>query len=138
MPSTFKPEMLKNLSREALEDEVLRLHHLLQHAEAVGQPSTDSHPMSNGLIEGRDVLAELHVSQTALAGSRARQRAIFDSSGDFAMVISDPEGIITDWNNGATHVMGWTQEEMRGHSLRRFFIPEDRAKGRPEYEWSPL
>lgn len=60
----------------------------------------------------------------------ARQRAVFDSSIDFAMVVIDTQGIVTDWNMGATHVMGWTSDEMCGSSAEPFFTPEDREQGR--------
>lgn len=69
----------------------------------------------------------------ALEGE-ARQRAIFESAIDFAMIVTDPSGTITDWNPGATHVMGWTAEEMRGQGAERFFTPADRASGRVEQE----
>ncbi|UIY45687.1 PAS domain-containing hybrid sensor histidine kinase/response regulator [Methylobacterium radiotolerans] len=80
------------------------------------------------------MVAELQASRAALASSEARQRAIFESSIDFAMVVTDPAGIITDWNPGAVHVMGWTADEMRGQDASRFFTPEDRAADRLAYE----
>ena len=89
---------------------------------------------SADLDASRDLVAELRTSQAALASSEARQRAIFESASDFAMVIADPAGIITDWNPGAERVMGWTAAEMRGHDASRFFTPEDRAIGRVKEE----
>ncbi|XYD11785.1 PAS domain S-box protein [Methylobacterium sp. NMS12] len=70
----------------------------------------------------------------ALEASERRQRAIFDSALDFAIVVTDRAGIITDWNTGAEHIMGWTAEEMRGQDAVRFFTPEDRANGRVAHE----
>ena len=70
----------------------------------------------------------------ALETSERRQRAVFDSALDFAIVVTDRDGIITDWNRGAEHVMGWTIEEMRGQDADRFFTPDDRAIGRVAYE----
>ncbi|SFM31431.1 PAS domain S-box protein [Methylobacterium pseudosasicola] len=64
----------------------------------------------------------------------ARQNAVFDSALDFAMVVTDREGIITAWNSGAEHVMGWTADEMHGRDAARFFTPEDRTAGRVAYE----
>lgn len=61
---------------------------------------------------------------------KARQQAVFDSALDFAIVVTGRDGIVTDWNSGAEHVMGWTAEEMRGRDASRFFTPEDRAEGR--------
>ncbi|MDZ5603816.1 PAS domain-containing protein [Pseudomonas sp. RP23018S] len=60
----------------------------------------------------------------------ARQWAVFESAVDFAIVLTDHNGIVTDWNAGATHVMGWTAEEVCGEGAERFFTPEDRARGR--------
>ena len=64
----------------------------------------------------------------------ARQNAVFDSALDFAIVVTDPAGVITGWSSGAEHVMGWKAEEMRGQGASRFFTPEDRAVRRVEYE----
>ncbi len=82
----------------------------------------------------RAQVATLEGSRNALVASAARQRAIFDSSTDFAMVITDPNGIITDWNPGAEHVMGWAADEMIGDNAERFFMPEDVANGRVDHE----
>jgi PAS domain S-box-containing protein len=114
---------LKQLTREALEAEVLRLRLALADATATAQPDG-----------AQDMAAQLAASRTALARSEARQRAIFDGAVDFAMVVTDPSGNITDWNRGAVNVMGWTAEEIRGHSAACFFTPEDRAAGRVEQE----
>ncbi|WP_259643429.1 PAS domain-containing protein, partial [Pseudomonas syringae] len=53
---------------------------------------------------------------------------------DFAMILTDCKGIITDWNPGAEQVLGWTQDEMIGQSAERFFTPEDVANDRIEHE----
>ncbi|MBE7156924.1 MAG: PAS domain S-box protein [Rhodospirillales bacterium] len=89
---------------------------------------------ASDLAASQDLVAELQASRAALASSEARQRAIFESSIDFAMVVTNPDGIITDWNPGAVHVMGWTADDMRGQDASRFFTPEDRAAGRVAYE----
>jgi PAS domain S-box-containing protein len=64
----------------------------------------------------------------------ARQRAIFESAIDFAIVATDLEGMVSDWNPGAERVMGWSADEMRGRSAERFFTPEDRADGQLQNE----
>lgn len=68
------------------------------------------------------------------ATTQARHRAVFESAIDFAMVVTDPTGIITDWNSGARNVMGWTADDMVGHDANQFFTPEDRAAGQVEHE----
>lgn len=86
------------------------------------------------LTASQDLVAELRISQTALATSEARQRAIFDNAADIAMIVTDTGGIITDWNSGAENVLGWSAGEMRGQNAERFFTPEDRAIDRVGHE----
>ena len=76
----------------------------------------------------------LRAKVRSATGDTARQNAVFDSALDFAMVVTDRAGIITDWNTGAEHVMGWTADEMHGQDASRFFTPENRAAGRVAYE----
>ena len=66
--------------------------------------------------------------------SAVRNRQIFDSAIDYAIVATDLDGRITSWNEGATRVIGWTEDEMLGQDLGRFFTPEDRAADRPKVE----
>ena len=117
-------KILKHLTREALESEVMRLRQALE--TSAGQT----------LVNGaqHDIAAQLAASRAALAASEARQRAIFECAIDFAMVATDPRGNITEWNAGAVNVMGWSAEEILGQSAAIFFTPTDRASGRVEME----
>ncbi|MFC6050616.1 PAS domain-containing protein, partial [Methylobacterium hispanicum] len=63
-----------------------------------------------------------------------RRRAIFDSAHDYAIVVLDLEGRVTDWNEGATNILGWTAQEMCGKPADVFFTPEDREAGIAEQE----
>ena len=63
-----------------------------------------------------------------------RARAILEGSVDFAIVGTDPDGRIVEWNVGAEHCFGWSAEEMLGQAADRFFTPEDRAADRPGTE----
>jgi PAS domain S-box-containing protein len=47
---------------------------------------------------------------------------------DYAIFMTDPEGFVTNWNVGAQHILGYTEEEILGRNAARFFTPEDRAK----------
>ncbi len=69
-------------------------------------------------------------------GRLSRYAAIFESAVDFAIVATDRDGVITDWNTGAETIFGWSAEEMIGEAADRFFTPEDRAQGRVEHEMS--
>jgi PAS domain S-box-containing protein len=89
---------------------------------------------SKQLTASQEIIAELNTSRAALALSEARQRAILASALDFAIIVTDPAGCITDWSPGAERVLGWTAAEMLGQDAGRFFTPEDRASGRVQHE----
>jgi PAS domain S-box-containing protein len=98
----------------------------------VGLPGRDLSSLSR-----EDLEAEVRRLRTGARTSdleTARRNAVFDSALDFAIVVTDCQGIITAWNSGAEHVMGWTAEETRGQDCTRFFLPEDRAGGRVQHE----
>lgn len=68
------------------------------------------------------------------ADHKQRYSAIVESAVDFAIVATDLDGIVTEWNTGAQKVLGWTASEMCGQPFERFFTPEDRAGDRPAIE----
>jgi PAS domain S-box-containing protein len=53
---------------------------------------------------------------------------------DYAIFMTDADGIVTHWNVGAQHILGYREAEIIGHDASKFFTPEDRAKGVPEKE----
>ena len=63
-----------------------------------------------------------------------RRRAIFNSARDYAIIVMDLEGRVTDWNQGATNILGWDPKEMCGQPADVFFTPEDRAAAIPAKE----
>ncbi|OAH25870.1 hypothetical protein AX289_31150 [Methylorubrum populi] len=68
-------------------------------------------------------------AQAAVRAGEARYRAVFESIVDYAIVVMDLDGCVTDWNAGAEKILGWTAEEMRGRPADVFFTPEDRETG---------
>ncbi len=64
-----------------------------------------------------------------LVASETRYRAVFESAIDYAIVVTDLTGRVTNWNEGATRILGWTPAEMIGEPIALFFTPEDRADG---------
>ena len=89
---------------------------------------------ADGAVAGLFILTNEtteHVkSATALRESEARNRQILDSAIDYAIIATDLQGRVTRWNEGAHHVLGWSETEMLGETLDRFFTPEDVAAGR--------
>ena len=70
----------------------------------------------------------------AVTDTFKRYRAIFESAVDFAIVATDRDGLITDWNRGAEAIFGWSADEMLGQPADCFFTPEDRANERVHHE----
>lgn len=129
-------QTLNNLSREELETEVLRLRAALHDAGLAPPPAPSSNPCGDVLSTAPQIppAASMRTTPATLTTDAARQLAIFESAIEFAIVLTDPAGIITDWNSGAVHVMGWSAEEMQGRTTEPLFTQADRLAGRVEEE----
>ena len=53
---------------------------------------------------------------------------------DYAIFMTNPEGVVTNCNTGAEHMLGYTDEEIIGKDAAKLFTAEDKAKGVPEKE----
>ena len=72
---------------------------------------------------------KIRSAEVEQAGAR-RKQAILDSAVDFAIIATNRNGHVTDWNVGAERVLGWTADEMHGELVDRVFTSEDRAVDR--------
>ena len=63
-----------------------------------------------------------------------RLAALLDSLVAFAVIATDIDRRVTEWNTGAERMFGWQRGEMLGQSVDRIFIPEDLARGEPVTE----
>ena len=63
-----------------------------------------------------------------------RLRLVAESTHDFAIILLDEHGVITDWNTGAALIFGFTKHEVLGRNYELIFTPEDRSEGVPERE----
>lgn len=53
---------------------------------------------------------------------------------DYAIFMTDADGIVTHWNCGAQHILGYTEDEIIGQDAARLFTREDRRNLIPEKE----
>ena len=74
------------------------------------------------LCVGNDV-TERKRAEEALRDSETRLRAITDSARD-AILMMDPEGMITYWNPAAERILGYTREEADGQNLHGLLAPQ--------------
>lgn len=73
----------------------------------------------------------------AKPGSALRQRfleAVLESARDYAIIAMDLDGLVTMWNRGAEHILGWAEAEICGQPASVFFTLEDRQRGIPQAE----
>ncbi len=66
--------------------------------------------------------------------AETRNRQILDSATDYAIIATDLAGRITRWNEGASRIFGWSEQEMLGETIEHIFTPEDRASDCPRME----
>lgn len=77
---------------------------------------------------------ELSSERAHLRNAEDRFGLIVQGARDYAIFTIDPDGIITDWHNGAEAAFGWTREEALGQHFEMTFTPEDQSAGVPRAE----
>ncbi|MBK0057516.1 PAS domain-containing protein [Pseudomonas sp. S44] len=85
------------------------------------------------------VLTFIDISQSRAAEERLRQgeermRLVAESTHDFAIILLDEQGLITDWNTGAALIFGYGKDEVLGQHYQLIFTEQDQASGVPEHE----
>ncbi len=74
------------------------------------------------VVLGRDI-TERKWAEEALRDSETRLRVITDSARD-AILMMDPDGVITFWNPAAERILGHTREEACGQNLHGLIAPQ--------------
>ncbi len=106
----------------------------LRYLDFVYQPIRDFNgAVTSIFVEGVDV-TERELISAEIRRAEVRNRQILDSAIDYAIVAFDLDGKVTQWNQGAFRVLGWSEQEMLGQDGSRFFTPEDRAADRMRTE----
>ena len=85
------------------------------------------------------VLNFVDVTSLRMAEERATRNAddlhdILQRSKDFAVIVAEPGGLISGWNEGAERIFGYVAAEAIGQPIHVIFVPEDIAQRRPEKE----
>src|SRR6266849_981419 len=66
--------------------------------------------------------------------SEERFRLLVNGVKEYAILMLDPTGNITSWNQGAERIKGYKAHEIVGHHFSAFYPPEDIQNGIPERE----
>jgi two-component system CheB/CheR fusion protein len=79
-------------------------------------------------------ISKRHAAEEELRISEERMRLVAENTHDFAIIILDDYGVITDWNTGAQLIFGYTKDEVLGAYYDLIFTAENRQEGVPELE----
>ncbi|KQW96646.1 PAS domain-containing sensor histidine kinase [Massilia sp. Root418] len=80
----------------------------------------------------RDITAR-RKEQEALHASEERFRLLVQGVTDYAIYMLSPEGLVTNWNEGARRIKGYDSDDVVGTHFERFYTEDDRAAGLPMY-----
>jgi PAS domain S-box-containing protein len=70
-------------------------------------------------------------AERALHASEERFRMLVQGVRDYAIYLLDPQGVITNWNAGASAIKGYSADEIIGQHFSQFYTTEDRERGEP-------
>lgn len=90
---------------------------------------TDADGKPDSILLSSTDVTESRLEREALRQGEEQFRLLVDGARDYAMLLMDPDGIITAWNIGAERVLGYTEAEAVGQSIALIFTPEDRKAG---------
>jgi PAS domain S-box-containing protein len=81
----------------------------------------------------RDI-TDRRLTEEALRQSDEKLRMLLHGVKDYAILMLDPEGRITTWNESAERIKGYRAEEIIGQHFSKFYPPEALAQDRPAME----
>lgn len=97
--------------------------------------------MVTGLAEAHErALRRLNAARTESMLERAaragehRLRQLVEATRDYAIIMLDPQGRITSWNEGARRITGYEADEVIGRSVSLFYTPEEIRANKPEHD----
>ena len=86
-----------------------------------------------GFVEITRDLTERRAAEEMLLRSEQQFRLLVQSVTDYAIFMLDRNGFVSSWNLGARRIKGYAPEEIIGEHFSRFYTPEDRAAGLPQF-----
>src|SRR2546423_4797616 len=75
-------------------------------------------------------------AEAALHASETRYRTLVENILDYAIILLDARGYVTEWTSGAERVKGFKASEVIGQHVSIFYPPEEIANGEPARELS--
>jgi PAS domain S-box-containing protein len=85
------------------------------------------------LKSNRDITLRKQAEE-ALRETDEKLRLLLDGVKDYAILMLDPEGRVTTWNEGAERIKGYRAEEIIGEHFSKFYPQEALAQDKPSME----
>jgi PAS domain S-box-containing protein len=76
-------------------------------------------------------MTERRAAQESLRESERQFRLLVRGVNDYALFMLDPQGIVSNWNQGAERIKGYKADEIVGQHFSRFYTEADRRTGMP-------
>ncbi|MBI4937638.1 MAG: PAS domain S-box protein [Nitrosomonadales bacterium] len=97
----------------------------------VFRDASAEHKTRLALME-KSALLERRITERAaqLRASEECFRLLVEDIMDYAIIMLDAQGHVVTWNEGARRIKGYTEDEIVGQTLERFYTPEDVAAGK--------
>jgi PAS domain S-box-containing protein len=103
----------------------------LHYIKASGQVILDSAGKPARMVGTNTDITDRKSAEEALRRSTDNEKLLIQSVRDYAIIMLDPEGRVTTWNEGAERIKGYKAEEIVGSHFSKFYTPEAIAKGTP-------
>lgn len=100
-------------------------------ASVVLDPIRDQGGVLLGFAKITRDITERRREQEALHASEERFRLLVQGVSDYAIYMLSPQGLVTNWNEGARRIKGYASDDVIGTHFERFYTEEDRAAGMP-------
>jgi PAS domain S-box-containing protein len=77
-------------------------------------------------------LTDRKMAEETLKQSEQQFRMLVQGVTDYAIYMLSPEGLVSNWNQGAQRIKGYRPAEIIGQHFSVFYTPEDRELGEPQ------
>jgi PAS domain S-box-containing protein len=106
----------------------------VHHIKATGKVVRDQSGLALRMVgTNMDITARKEAEEGLRLGNENEQKLIMGVK-DYAILMLDPVGLVTTWNEGAERIKGYRAEEIVGCHYSKFYTPEAIAEGKPARE----